>query len=66
MKIIIIEDTAYKISNKEQTKLSKMQAEIKEVRYPECDALDRQLDAYLTKAKKEYTRLGVVSFDYRL
>lgn len=65
MKVIIFEDTVYKVSEKEYKKLTVKNNEIKNAQYPLNSKLEEELRCYLDDNKNTYTLIGCVMFDHR-
>ncbi len=64
MKLIIIEDSVYKISEKLYKEIKQKEDEILNVKWYPSQQSD--MDYYLTSAKPRMKFLGPVSFDFRL
>lgn len=64
-RVIIYEDTAYKVYEKEYSKLCKMQKESNEADYPDNDRLDEELCCYLDKAILKYEKIGTIDFHHQ-
>lgn len=62
MKIIIIEDTVYKVSEKEYKKIIEVREEAERLPF----GGDLHLDEYLHFNKDKYKKIGVVELDFRL
>ncbi|MGC4130498.1 MAG: hypothetical protein QM564_13320 [Bergeyella sp.] len=62
MRIIIIEDTVYKVSEKEYKKILEVQKEADNLPF----GGDLHMDEYLYSNKDKYKEIGVVDFDFRL
>lgn len=66
MKVIIVEDVVYKVTDKEYKKLRAMADGIRDAKYPECEKLSDDLNLYLDENKANYNEVGVIMFDYRI
>lgn len=65
MKVIIIEDTVYKVTEKEYNFLQTKSDEIKNAQYPLSSKLHEELMIHLDNSKYSYNKVGVVMFDER-
>lgn len=65
MTIILIEDSVYKITEKQFSVIQKKRTEIKMHHYPHSEKLETELGKFLDKEKANYKLLGFVQFDYR-
>jgi len=65
MRVIIIEDSVYKVSEKEYLKLRKMADESTYSDYPLNERLSDELNNYLDDNKSKYKLIGAVNFDWR-
>lgn len=66
MRVIIIEDTVYKISEKEYKQLQYMENKINNAQYPENQHLEMALSNYFDENKDKYTKVGTVDFHFQL
>lgn len=62
MRIIIIEDTVYRVSEKKYKKILEVKEEAERLPF----GSDLHLDEYLQFNKKNYKKIGVVDFDFRI
>lgn len=66
MRTIIIEDTVYKVSEKEFKQLEYMENKITNAQYPENQHLEIALSDYFTENRDRYTKVGSIDFHFQL
>lgn len=66
MRVIIIEDTVYKVSEKEYKYLKELERNLKAGDYDHFCNAERYLSQYTTKARDSYTKVGVIDFHFQL
>lgn len=66
MRVIVIEDTVYKVNDREYNILKKLEKDLHKGDYNDfCDA-ERYLSEYTTEARKNYTKVGTIDFHFQL
>jgi len=66
MKVIIIEDTVYKVSNKEHKQLEYMENKINSSQYPLNQHYEMALSEYFDENKHKYVKVGSIDFHFQL
>lgn len=66
MRVIIIEDTVYKVSEREFKQLQYMENKVGNAQYPDSWYLEIALSEYLTEKRDSYIKVGAVDFHFQL